>query len=144
MMYSVMQNASSLVGRHRATWARRSTRLVLLGLLLALPACSKDSSTGTKQAGPPSKVVIVSGDGQTGVVGQELPAAIVVRAVDANGTPVQGQAINFHVTAGGGSVFAGSSNTNADGIAQERWTLGTVAGSDQTIEARAVDNNTGA
>ncbi|HEY2377605.1 MAG TPA: Ig-like domain-containing protein, partial [Gemmatimonadaceae bacterium] len=131
MMHLHAQHRFTLPGKHWATLAYRLGRIALATLLLALPACSKDSSTGPHQAGPPSKVVIVSGDAQSGVVGQELGTALVVRVVDANGTPVQGQAVNFHVTAGGGSVFAGSSNTNADGVAQERWTLGTVAGADQ-------------
>ena len=54
------------------------------------------------------------------------------------------QLVNFRVIAGGGSVFAGSALTNKDGIAQERWTLGTVAGDTQRVEARAVDPETGA
>jgi hypothetical protein len=93
--------------------------------------------------GPPASLTIVSGDQQQAIVGTELANPLVVKVLDANGNPVQGQTINFRVTAGGGSVFAGASSTNADGIAQERWTLGTVAGADQTVEARAVDNSTG-
>ena len=69
----------------------------------------------------------VSGDAQSGTVREELASPLVVKVVDENGRPLQGQAVNFRVTAGGGSVFASASVTNADGIAQERWTLGTVA-----------------
>ena len=47
------------------------------------------------------------------------------------------------MTAGAGTVFAGASVTNADGLAQERWTVGTVAGAAQALEARAVDNASG-
>jgi hypothetical protein len=46
------------------------------------------------------------------------------------------------VTEGGGSVIAGSAQTNADGEARERWTLGPTAG-EQILEARAVDQSTG-
>jgi hypothetical protein len=51
--------------------------------------------------------------------------------------------VNFVVvTDGGGSVFAGAAQTNADGEARERWTLGPVAG-EHVVEARAVDQTTG-
>jgi Big-like domain-containing protein len=102
-----------------------------------------DSSTGPKQAGPPAQVDIVSGDGQEGTVGKELPKAVVAKVVDGNGIPVPGQSVNFVVTSGGGRVFAGSSISNALGIVQEIWRLGTVAGEAQRLEARAVDNTTG-
>jgi adhesin/invasin len=87
---------------------------------------------------------IVGGDGQEGVVGTELASPLVVRVEDANGLPVIGQLVNFRVTAGGGSVFAGSGITNALGVVQDRWTLGTSTADSQRVEARAVDPNTGA
>ena len=67
---------------------------------------------------------------------------MVVRVTDANGVAVSGQIVNFVVVSGRGTVFAGTAQTNAQGEARERWTLGTVAG-EQTIEARAVDQTTG-
>ena len=100
------------------------------------------SPTALTRTGPPAELSVISGDAQSGTVGLELSQPLVVKAVDASGRAVQGQVVNFRVTAGGGSVFAGSANTNAEGIAQERWTLGTTAGDDQTVEARAVDSNT--
>ena len=106
-------------------------------------ACGRDSGTGPKLAGPPASLTIISGDQQQGTVGTQLANPLVVKVVDANGNGVPGQTVNFHVTAGNGSVFAGASTTNGDGVAQERWTLGTVAGATQAVEARAVDNNTG-
>ena len=125
----------------RNTRVRQALAIVAGGAFFI--ACSKDSGSGPKSPGPPASLTIVSGDQQHGTVGTELPNPLVVKVVDANGNSIQGQAVNFRVTAGGGSVFAGTSNTNADGIAQERWTLGTVAGAGQTLEARAVDNSTG-
>jgi hypothetical protein len=86
---------------------------------------------------------VVSGDKQTGPTNAELPNPLVVRVTDVDGHPVKGQIVNFRVTAGEGSMFAGAGATNADGIVQDRWTLGPAAGQ-QTAEARAVDNATGA
>jgi len=116
-------------------------RLALLALACtaALPACS--DSTGSK-VGPAAHLDVVSGSAQSAPVGTELPQPLVVKVTDAKGHAVKGQVVNFVVTAGGGHVFAGSNVTNADGIAQERWTLGTGAGP-QTLEVRAVDNTTG-
>src|SRR5205807_441431 len=84
----------------------------------------------------------VSGDNQIGVVGKELPDALIVRVTTDAGQPVSGQLISFVVTSGGGSVFAGTSLADSDGFAQERWALGDTAGQNQ-LEARAVDSRTG-
>src|SRR5439155_574668 len=61
---------------------------------------------------------------------------------DSRGHAVKGQIVNFVVVSGGGSVFAGAAISGGDGIVQERWTLG-LSGPQQ-VEARAVDNGTGA
>jgi alpha-tubulin suppressor-like RCC1 family protein len=106
----------------------------------ALAAC--DDPSGPK-AGPPASLAVVSGDEQRAPVGQDLPQPLVVKVTDARGRPVEGQLVNFRVASGGGSVYAGSSLTNKDGLAQERWTLGTVAADSQRVEARAVNATTG-
>lgn len=117
--------------------------LLTVGLLVAGPAACKDS-TGKDQSEAPALVQIVSGDDQEAVVGRELPNPVVVRVVDEEGDPIRGQLVNFRVTSGGGSVFSGSALTNANGEAQERWTLGTSTATPQRLEARAVDQESGA
>ena len=112
-------------------------------------AFSSISSCGSDSVGPspkpaPASMVIVAGEAQSATVGSELPDAVVVRVLDSTGAAIAGQLVNFKVTAGGGTVFAGAALTNALGQAQERWTIGTVSGSSQTLEARAVDASTGA
>src|SRR5918912_2627895 len=103
-------------------WSRASAVLAL-ATLTVVAAC--DNNTAPKKAGPPAKLSVVSGDMQEGTVGQELADPLVVQVTDAAGTPVRGQLVNFRVTKGGGSVFAGANLTDANGIAKERWTLGT-------------------
>jgi len=122
---------------------KTSKRLAHLALActVVLAGCSGDS-TGSK-AGPAAHLDVVGGNAQTAPVLTELPQPVVVKVTDAKGHAVKGQIVNFVVTAGGGHVFAGAAITNDDGIAQERWTLGGVAGSPQTLEARAVDSSTG-
>ncbi|HEU0013223.1 MAG TPA: Ig-like domain-containing protein [Longimicrobium sp.] len=118
-----------------------TARLVCVALAAALAAACEDPSGS--RAGPPASLDVVSGNGQTGPAGAELPVPLGVRVTDERGRPVKGQLVNFRVTAGGGTVFASAAITNADGIAHERWTLGTQAGSTQTVEARAIDTDTG-
>jgi adhesin/invasin len=76
----------------------------------------------------PAAVAIVSGNGQGGSVGEALGDPYVVRVTDADGDPVPGVSVAWAVTAGGGSVSAGSSATNASGEASVTHTLGTGTG----------------
>ncbi|WP_420128358.1 Ig-like domain-containing protein [Longimicrobium sp.] len=115
-----------------------SAAALLLGWFAA--GCNGEVVGGGQR---PAAVLVVAGDLQTATVGKEVPQPLVVRVVDERNRPVKDQLVNFVVTAGGGSVFAGSANTNAQGEARERWTLGTVAGDTQRVEARAVDPATG-
>jgi hypothetical protein len=119
---------------------RRVAALATFSVALVL-SC-KDEPTGSG-GGVPASMTIVSGDDQDGVVGEELAAPVVVRVLDADDNPVAGQLVNFRVAEGGGSVFAGASITNSDGLAQERWTLGRRTADEQRLEARAVDQSTG-
>jgi hypothetical protein len=77
-----------------------------------------------------------SGDGQTGAAGELLPAPLVVK-VTRGGTPVPGITVAWNVVAGGGSVSAAASTTDAEGLASGGWTLGTVAGAPQVVTATA-------
>ncbi len=112
-------------------WAVRLLLLALLSLLIA-------SCTGTT----PSEItdlslLIVGGDQQRGPAGAELPQPLTVKAVGPRGELLHGIVVNFRVTSGGGSVFAGSAVTNRDGRASEYWTLG-FDSTPQVLEVRAV------
>ena len=84
--------------------------------------------------GTPSTFVRQSGDGQSAVVGRQLPNPLVVKVTDASGNPLEGVAIGWSVTAGGGSVSDSNSTTDAQGITSVEWTLGPTLGS-QTLSA---------
>ena len=120
---------------------RRALRLGF-AVLGAVAIFSCDGSTETVDL-TPAALQKVSGDQQPGVVGRQLSDPLVVRVTNADGDPIAGVLVNFVVTSGGGSVFAGSGLTNSSGIAQERWTLGTSTSVMQRVEARAVDNDSG-
>lgn len=120
-------------------------RVLLAGCSLAvsLAACSGSDQPAGSSTAAAARVEIVSGDDQTAGAGQELAESLVARVVDADGRGIRGQIVNFHVTGGGGSVYGGVQLSDANGVARERWTLGPYSGI-QTLEARAVDNSTGA
>jgi len=115
----------------------RLGRWASLAALMLVASCT-DTSNAPSGRGLPISLSVFSGNNQSGPVGQELPQPIKVLATDGNNQPIANQVVNFVVTAGDGSVFAGTALTNANGIAAEVWRLGTVAGSTQTVEVRAV------
>ena len=85
--------------------------------------------THTAVPGTAASVVLISGSGQTGPPGQELPEPLVVRVVDQSGNGIPSQPVTWVVATGGGSVDASTTQTDGDGFAQTRWTLGPTAGS---------------
>jgi hypothetical protein len=90
-------------------------------------------ATGT--AGPPVAVLKVAGDAQMGAVAAALSQPLAVRVEDANGNPVSGWAVAWEVAAGGGAVSVATSLSGTDGVARASWTLGTKAGSPQSVVA---------
>jgi alpha-tubulin suppressor-like RCC1 family protein len=83
-------------------------------------------------------LLIVNGDHQSGPAGTELPLPLTVKAISPAGGPLAGIVVNFRVTSGGGTLFAGSSLTDRLGRASDFWTLGPDPGVPQTLEVRGV------
>ena len=76
----------------------------------------------------PTTMTLLSGQGQTGLVGYTTNLRPAVKVTDAQGFGVPGVSVMF-APGGGGSVTGGTVNTNAQGIAQVgSWTLGASAG----------------
>jgi hypothetical protein len=82
--------------------------------------------TFTSQAAPGSaeELVRVSGNGQSAPPGAELPDPLVVRLVDSEGNGVPNRPVSWVVGAGGGHVESSNTDTDGDGEAGTRWTLG--------------------
>ncbi len=122
------------------------TRGIALGAIISsivVGSCG-DSTSPDGTPGPAASFVIVSGDHQEDTVGQELPQPLVARITDASGRAVPGAVVSFVVTSGGGSVFSPAAQANAQGVVQNRWTLGTSTAPPQQVEVRAVNPTTGA
>jgi hypothetical protein len=75
-------------------------------------------------AGSADELVRVSGDDQTAEPGAELPEPLVVRLVDRDGNGVPNRPVSWVVGAGGGHVESSNTNTDGNGEASTRWTLG--------------------
>ncbi|HEX6252175.1 MAG TPA: Ig-like domain-containing protein [Gemmatimonadaceae bacterium] len=89
------------------------TPVVFTATATSLPAFVQAASTTSQQA-------------VAGTAVAELPAVLVR---DQNNNPLQGVAVVFSVTAGGGSTFPAAQATGPDGIARlTNWTLGIQAG----------------
>lgn len=80
---------------------------------------------------------VLGGDQQSGPPGAELPLPLIIRATTATGVPLPGIVVNFHVTSGGGTVYAGAALTDHQGRASDYWTLGPDPGP-QALEVRVV------
>jgi hypothetical protein len=78
----------------------------------------------TATTGAPAQLRIISGNGQTGQVGQRLAAAPVVAVLDAAGNPIAGATVTWTVRAGGGRAEPVTSTTDAGGQTSTQWTLG--------------------
>ena len=83
-----------------------------------------------------ARIVKVSGDGQSSVLGRAQPEPIVVRVTDPNNTPVPNATVTFAAQSGG-SVAPTTVTTDANGLASASWTLGTGVGA-QTATATLV------
>ncbi|HEX6104261.1 MAG TPA: leishmanolysin-related zinc metalloendopeptidase [Gemmatimonadales bacterium] len=77
----------------------------------------------------------VAGNAQAAPAGQPLPQPLVVEATDELGHPIVGLAVEFAVTAGGGSVSPASTTTDLAGRAGAIFTLGPQAGPGHEVRA---------
>lgn len=89
----------------------------------------------TAVAGGPAQISSISGDGQSGTVGQPLPDPLVVELRDSFGNLATGGQVEF---VGEGSIRPMPAVADREGRASVQWTLGTAAGS-QTAQARVGD-----
>jgi adhesin/invasin len=97
-----------------------------------------EDSTATEPPVPVAAVLAENAgvEAQSGTVGTTLATPISV-LYTRSGQPVSGAAVTWKVLAGGGSVDAASSTTDASGNAVVHWTLGTKAGADTLIGTTA-------
>jgi sugar lactone lactonase YvrE len=100
------------------------TPLLLVFLLVMTGPGVLISCDSSREETPGVTLEIVSGDGQTGPTGQELPEAARVRVKRTGGNAAAGLTVSFRVSGGGGSLSGASTVTDENGVASVRWTLG--------------------
>jgi hypothetical protein len=113
----------------------RSSPVFILSALAAISACGGDDLL-LPSDGEPSKISIVSGDGQRATVGRPLENPLVVKVTDPSDRPVQGVEVVFVPPAGGTVNPATAVTTDSKGEAGVNYTLSTTAGA-QLVEAHA-------
>lgn len=94
---------------------------LLLGLLVLIPSCSDPAAPQV-----PTSLRLISGDDQTGTVGETLSTPLVVEVADQRERPMEGVTVQWSSSAG--SFSSSTVTTDADGRAEVTWTLGTDAG----------------
>jgi hypothetical protein len=104
-------------------------------MLLASAACGGGDLL-LPSSGQPSKIEVVSGNGQTDTVGRPLSVPLVVLVTDPENRPVADVEVAFIAPADAQLAPNDTVLTGSDGKATVRYTLATVSG-EQTIEARA-------
>ncbi len=76
----------------------------------------------------PRSIRIVSGDDQEGSSGSALASPCIVEVQDGNSVAFEGVPVTFAVTAGGGTLSAANTTTDANGRAESTLTLGPNSG----------------
>jgi len=90
-----------------------------------------------------AQIAKVSGDAQTGTVGQALAQPLVVQVNDANANAIAGITVNFTMVAGAGGLGSATATTSASGQAQTTWTLGQLAGTNHQVSAAPTSGTAG-
>ena len=104
---------------------RPAIALLLTAVTIVDASCSDSSAPDTT----PASLTLVSGNAQTGRVGLQLGAPLIVRVANAGGEGLAGVTVTWRIVGGGGSL-ASTPPTDSDGHASVTWTLGTVSGTD--------------
>jgi len=85
----------------------------------------------------PSRIELVSGDGQSGTVTARLPLPLVVKVSDRYGNPVPNVTVTFSTIQGSGRPETPEAITNGEGKASTYYQLGTKAGENvERVRAR--------
>jgi hypothetical protein len=115
-------NGQTSVTRTLGPTAGQQTTLATVEGLAGSPV----TFTHTAIAGAADRIVKVSGDEQRGLTGTELPLPLVVQVFDAQNNPIANRAVTWVPGAGDGTVNPQTSNTDGQGLASTRWTLGSA------------------
>lgn len=110
----------------------------LLKLTFALFAATLVACSSAEEPAKPAQLSATGSISQSATVGAAVAAAPAVKVTDDKGNAIAGVAVQFAVTAGGGSLGRTSATTDATGVASAgSWTLGTTAGTNTATATAA-------
>jgi hypothetical protein len=111
------------------TFPSRWHVLTTLAVVGAMTGCAK--KTATTEAATAAALTIVQGNYQAVQAGKELPASIVLRVTDKNGTGMASVPVSLVVAEGGGTVTPPSGVSDAKGEYTAKWTTGPTLADNQ-------------
>lgn len=111
-----------------------------LALSVLALGCGSDDDNGTNPSAT-LKIEVAGGNLQPQQVGKALATNLTAKVTNSSDQPVSGKTVNWTVSAGGGTLTAPTSVTNAEGIASIGYTVGPAEGSN-TITATIADQPT--
>ena len=141
------QNGNVMAGQAVA-WSSTNPAVATVaagGLVIATgagQAAVSASSGSASQAVPvsvtlvPHSMIKVAGDAQRGTVGSPLLDSLVAEVRDQGGTPIEGAAVSWSVSSGGGAITSSQDRTDVAGRTFARWTLGDTE-ENQEVTARS-------
>ena len=103
--------------------------LLAIAMLAAQAGCTSSPATAAG-VDPPAALLFDSGVGQVGSVGTVLGQPIVVLVTDSAGKVLKSVPVTWVVRGAGGSLYAAMPQTDGNGLASARWTLGAAVGAD--------------
>lgn len=109
--------------------------IIACASILGLVQCSDTESPVL-----PVMIEKVSGDNQYSLHGTRLPAQLVVRARDINGSPSADAIVKFSVIESNGTLSKSSARTNVDGLASVELTLSPENGTNVVRAALDLNN----
>ncbi|HEU0012621.1 MAG TPA: hypothetical protein VFQ45_03020 [Longimicrobium sp.] len=121
---SAVTNAFGLA--HAGSWILGTTAGVN-NVRASVPGLQPVSFHALGEAGGPTSITKLSGDGQTGAAGTLLPAPLMLKLADAHGNPVTA-AVTFTLSRGGVQVGAEYGVSNDQGVVAAQFMLPTTAG----------------
>jgi hypothetical protein len=111
---------------------RLAVRFAVLAAAIVGAGCGDLLQEPDTGIGPvPVHIEAVAGDDQVGMAGAALAQPLRVRLLDGAGEPLVGLWIRWTATAGSGTIEPPNAFSDANGIAEATWTLGTAAGPQQ-------------
>ena len=99
----------------------------MAGIPVFVAACGGATPLDETNSAPFS-IQIASGDGQSGPISTQLGSALMVRVSNSDGDPLAGVTVQWSVFSGNGTTGSATSVTDAAGMAENTYTLGSIPG----------------